>query len=179
MRVKHKNTIVFILGPLLFSGFMTPGAKAQQTSEPIKAVHLVGLDKVKDNAKGTLSVERGQLRFIRGKESSDVSIASILDVVSGADTQKAVGKAVGTMSMAAPYGGGRFLSLFRKKIDTLTIQYHDADGGLHGAIFTMAPGGAEPIKKLLVAPGAHVAKTEEPESAKTQSSNPTEKEQKQ
>jgi len=179
MRVKHKNTIVFILCPLLFSGFMTPGAKAQQTSEPIKAVHLVGLDKVKDNAKGTLSVEQGQLRFIRGKESSDVSIASILDVVSGADTQKAVGKAVGTMSMAAPYGGGRFLSLFRKKIDTLTVRYHDADGGLHGAIFTMAPGGADGIKKLLVAQGAHVSATQEPDSANIPSSNATEKEQKQ
>jgi len=177
--VKQKNIIIFALGALLFAGVMIPAANAQQTSEPVKAVHLVGLDKVKDNAKGMLSVEQGQLRFTRGKESSDVSVTSILDVVSGADTQKAVGKTVGTMSMAAPYGGGRFLSLFRKKIDTLTIQYHDADGGLHGAIFTMAPGGAEPIKKLLVAQGAHVAKTEEPDSAKTQSSNPTEKEQKQ
>ena len=177
--MKRKNTIIFALGPLLFAGLMIPAARAQQTPEPIKAVHLVGLDKVKDNAKGMLSVAQGQLRFTRGKESSDVSVASILDVVSGADTQKAVGKAVGTMSMAAPYGGGRFLSLFRKKIDTLTIQYHDADGGLHGAIFTMAPGGAEAIKKLLVEQGAHVSATQEPDSTKVPSSNPTEKEQKQ
>jgi len=44
------------------------------------------------------------------------------------------------MSMAAPYGGGRFLSLFRKKIDTLTVQYRDVNDGLHGAIFTTARG---------------------------------------
>jgi len=171
--------ITFVLEALLFAGLAIPAAKAQETPGPVKAVHLVGLEKVKDNAKGTLTVEQGQLRFTRGKESSDVSVTSILDVVSGTDTQKAVGKTVGTMSMAAPYGGGRFLSLFRKKIDTLTIQYHDADGGLRGAIFTMAPGGAEPIKKLLVAQGAHVAKTEEQDTAKVPSSNPAEKEQKQ
>jgi hypothetical protein len=59
------------------------------------------------------------------------------------------------MSMVAPYGGGRVLSLFRSKIDTLTVQYRDADGGLHGAIFTMPVGKAEAIKKELVAQGAH------------------------
>jgi len=30
--------------------------------------------------------------------------------------------------MFAPYGGGRFLSLFRSKVDTLSIQYRDAEG---------------------------------------------------
>ncbi len=30
---------------------------------------------------------------------------------------------MGTLSMFAPYGCGRFLSLFRSKLDTLTIQY--------------------------------------------------------
>ena len=58
---------------------------------------------------------------------------------------------------AAPYGGGRFLSLFRKKIDTLTIQYRDVDGGLHGAIFTMPVGNSELMKTALLAQGAHTA----------------------
>jgi hypothetical protein len=49
------------------------------------------------------------------------------------------------------------LSLFRAKLDTLTIQYRDADGGLHGAIFTMAVGKAEPLKKELVAQGARTS----------------------
>jgi hypothetical protein len=57
--------------------------------------------------------------------------------------------------MFAPYGGGRFLSLFRSKTDTLTIQYRDTDGGLHGAIFTMPVGKADPFKKALVSQGAH------------------------
>ena len=61
------------------------------------------------------------------------------------------------MLLAAPYGSGRFLSLFRTKLDTLTIKYRDADGGLHGAIFTMPVGKAEVIKKELLAQGAHTS----------------------
>lgn len=66
--------------------------------------------------------------------------------------------------MAAPYGGGRFLALFRTKIDTLTVQYRDADGGLHGAIFTMPAGTAETIKQELVAQGAHTSVQQGPDA---------------
>jgi len=122
---------------LLFSGLGISVCNAQEASEPVKAVQLIGLTGVKENAKGTLKVENGNLHFVRGKANTQVSATSIQDVVTGADSEKAVGKTIGMISMAAPYGGGRFLSLFRKKIDTLTIQYRDVDGGLHGAIFTM------------------------------------------
>jgi hypothetical protein len=57
--------------------------------------------------------------------------------------------------MFGPYGSGRFLSLFRSKLDTLTLQYRDPDGGLHGLIFTMSVGRAELLKRQLVAQGAH------------------------
>jgi len=37
---------------------------------------------------------------------------------------------------AAPFGGGRVVSLFaHKKYDTLSLEYVDTDGGIHGAIF--------------------------------------------
>jgi hypothetical protein len=59
--------------------------------------------------------------------------------------------------MFAPYGGGRFLSLFRSKIDTLTIEYRDADGALHGVIFTSPVGTAEVTKDELVGLGARTS----------------------
>ena len=120
----------------------------------------MGLAGVKDNAKGTLSVENGSLHFARGKASTDISTTSIQDVLTGSDSRKSVGKTVGLVSMAAPYGGGRFLSLFRSKIDTLTILYLDADESLHGVIFTMPAGSAETIKLQLVSHGAHTTSTE-------------------
>jgi hypothetical protein len=173
-----RSAMVLIGVASLFAGLVIPVANAQQASGPVKVVQLTGLVGVKDNAKGTLDVQNGQLHFVHGKASSDVSASSIQDVVTAADSQRAVGGMIGLMSMAAPYGGGRVLSLFRSKIDTLTVQYRDADGGLHGAIFTMPVGTAETIKKELVAQGAHTTAPGEstPAAAPSTSSN---KEQKQ
>lgn len=132
-------------------------APQQEPVKAVKAVHVTGLPAVKDSAKGSLSVENGNLHFVHGKATADVSSGTIQDVVTGSDSQRAVGKTIGTLSMAAPYGGGRFLSLFRSKIDTLTVEYRDANGGFHGVIFTMPVGTAEAIKKKLIAQGAHTS----------------------
>jgi len=134
-----------------------PAARSQGNPAPAKAVHLIGLAGVKDHAKGALRVENGQLHFIHGKTSSDINVTYIEDVVTGTDSAKAVGNTIGMVSMAAPYGGGRFLSLFRKKIDTLILKYRDASGSLHGVIFTMPAGSADGIKGELVSEGAHTS----------------------
>jgi hypothetical protein len=173
-----RSTMVVVGVASLFAGLVIPVGHAQQVSGPVKAVQLTGLAGVKDNAKGTLDVQNGKLHFVHSKASSDVSATSIQDVVTGADSQRAVGGTIGLMSMAAPYGGGRVLSLFRTKIDALTVQYRDADGGLHGAIFTMPVGTADVIKKELVAQGAHTTAPGEPTPAATPSTSPI-KEQKQ
>jgi hypothetical protein len=110
---------------------------------------------LKENAKGILIIEKGVLRFIHGKGTCEISTRSIQDVVTGADSQRAIGKTAGTISMLAPYGGGRFLSLFRKKIDRHTVEYRDADGAFRGVIFTMRSGQAETTKQELIAQGAH------------------------
>src|SRR5262249_57103176 len=93
------------------------------------------------------------------KAHADISTATVSEIVAGADSQRAVGGAIGTTSMAAPYGSGRFLSLFRKKVDTLCIQYRDGDGSLHGVLFTLPVGAAEGVKKKLVAQGADAGAT--------------------
>ncbi len=141
-----------LVAALLFAGLMISLANAEQAPRSVKAVQLMGLPGVKPNAKGTLNVKEGHLHYAKG--NADVSAASIQDGVAGGDSQVAVGNTIHMMSIAAPYGGGRFLSLFRKEIDTLTVQYRDGDGGLHGAIFTMPVGAADAIKKELVAQGS-------------------------
>ena len=145
--------------------------EAQQSPPVVKAVQLTGLPGVKENAKGKLSVENGNLHFKCGKTNSDVSASSIQDVITGSDSQRAVGKTLGMVSMAAPYGGGRVVSLFRKKIDTLTVEYRDADGALHGVIFTMPLGTADAIKKELIAQGAQT--TVGPEQARSVQASPS------
>src|SRR5258706_15011664 len=150
-----RRTAVLASVALLFVGIETSIGNAQETPAPVKAVQLIGLTGVKQNAKGTLKVESGNLQFVHGKTNADINAASIQDVVTGDDTQRSVGGTVGVMSMAAPYGGGRFLSLFREKNDTLIIQYRDMKDGLHRAIFTMPLGAPRALKTQPVSQGAH------------------------
>ena len=123
-----RRTAVLVIALLLFAELMISGGNAQQISGPVKADPLMSLTRVKQNAKGTRSVENGQMHFVYGKGSSDLKATSI-----------AADSTVHIISMAAPYGD-RFLGLFRKSIDALTVQYRGGDGGIHGAIFTMPVG---------------------------------------
>ena len=115
---------------------------------------VLGLEGLKHNATGTLAAENGSLVFTKGKKKVVVPAATIQEVMTGKDTERTVGGTVGTLTMFAPYGGGRFLSLFRTKIDTLSIEYLDASGGVHGAIFTLGQGNALGAKKALLSQGA-------------------------
>ena len=149
-----KVKVAAIATALLFCGPLFSVTHAQQQTDT-QAVQLIGLVDVKQNTKGRLTVVNGNLRFTHDKRTVDVSAASIEDVVTGKDSQRVVGGTFGTVaSLAAPFGSGSALPLLRKKVETLTIQYRDANGGLHGAIFTMPVGKAETIKKELIAQGA-------------------------
>ncbi len=168
----------FILWSLLLSlGTFVSVSPAQQpaatTPASIEAVQVIGLACVKQNTKGNLKVENGSLTFASPKNICAVSAASIQDIVTGADSQRVIGGTLGTISRLGPYGSGTALSLLRSKVDIITIQYRDADGGLHGAIFTMPVGAAELIKEALLAQGAH---TSIPSQAKATSYSPLQSE---
>src|SRR5271157_4157869 len=143
------------------------------TSASIEAVQVIGLAGIKQNTKGNLKAENGSLSFASSKITCDVSADSIQDVLTGADSQRVVGGTVGTLSRLAPYGGGTALSLLRSKVDIITIQYRDPNGGLHGAIFTMPVGKAESVKEALLAQGAHISI---PSQAKSNSYSPLQSE---
>lgn len=130
------------------------------TDAPVKIVVIKGLPGVKDNTKGTLIVGDGSMHFAHETVMTDLSAHAIEDVITGDDSQRVIRGTLGTLSWFAPYGAGRFLSLFRTKLDTVTIKFRDADGGLHGAIFTMPVGQAEVLKKDLLAQGARTTVTE-------------------
>lgn len=162
-----------LLGGFAVMATLTASAFAQQpakplTDAPVKVTVIKGLPNIKDNTQGSLIVGDGSLHFAHEAAMSDLSAHSIEDVITGDDSQRVIRGTLGTLSWFVPYGGGRFLSLFRTKLDTVTIKYRDSDGGLHGAIFTMPVGQAEVIKKELLAQGARTTVTEaETKSAAT------------
>ena len=146
-----------MIGLLSVLGSTALPSVAQQPAAGTKVEQITGLDGVKAKAKGSLTLENGNLQFTSSKAKANVPIDSIEDVVTGDDSQRVFRGTVGTLTMFAPYGSGRFLSLFRLKLDTLTIRYRDADRGLHGAIFTMPVGKADPLKKALLSQGARTS----------------------
>jgi hypothetical protein len=146
-----------ILSRMTVATQSNPAPESPQQQTPIKSAALVGLPGVKDNTEGTLAVEGDKLHFSWSKGASDIAAAVMDDVVTGDDSQRVIRGTLGTISRFGPYGSGTFLSLFRSKVDTLTIQYRDADGGLHGVVFTVPVGMAESLKKELIAQGARTS----------------------
>jgi len=137
---------------------------AQQSAAqppPPKIRHIIGLDNVKQNAKGQLTIQNGTMQFKAGKEEASVPTSSITDVFVGNETTQAggtAGKVVKTAAIAAPFGSGKALTLlFRTKVDVLTVVYRGSEGGVHGAILALPKGLAEPTRAQLVAAGAHAS----------------------
>ena len=163
-------TVLLIALTLLWCDPPIPGSHAQQAQTLTPAVQLIGIVGLKEKTKGSLTVVNGTLRFIHARGNAEVPAASIQDVVTGRDSQRVIGGTLGTLSqIAAPFGSGRILSLFRTKLDTLTIQYRDANGGLHGVIFTVPLGKAEMIKQELLVQGARTSIPTQAEPTKTPS----------
>ena len=139
------------------------GALAQSAAPPsnanapfsIRATHVLGLPNTKNNCNGTLSIQDNVLQFQpNGKPGVQVNIASVLNLSLGDESKQVGGLPMKIGKAAAPYGGGRVVSLFaHKKYDTLTLEYVDSDGGVHGAIFQVTKGQGELVRNELVARG--------------------------
>ena len=117
-----------------------------------KVVAVLGLENVRPNAKGVLTIRHGDVEFQSGAFSTQVHSASISEVSVDPSSRKLVGGKAGTVvKFAAPFGTGTLISLLREAIDIVAIKYSDADGGLHGAIFALPKGQATAVKEGLIA----------------------------
>jgi hypothetical protein len=162
------RALISLWALLLCSGI---GALAQSTTPTLKAnppfsiraTHLLGLPNTKSNCKGTLSTQDNVLRFQqKGKLAAQVDITSVRDVFLGEESMQIGGLPMKIGKTAAPYGGGRVVSLFaHKKYDTLTLEYVDSNGGVHGAIFQLEKGQGELVRNELVARGVSSSSGEE------------------
>ena len=132
-----------------------------QSPVPGSAIHVtqvLGFEGAKHNATGELKIQGGVMQFQHdGSTAAQVSISSIQDIFVEDEDKQVGGTAMTLGKTAAPYGGGRVVSLFaHKKYDFLTVEYLDNSGGFHGAIFQLEKGQGETFKKALVANGAHI-----------------------
>jgi len=138
-------------------------ALAQSSTSPVnanaplssRATHLLGLQNTKSNCNGLLSIEGNQLQFQQdGKPRVEVQISSIREVFLNEENKQVGGLPMTLGKAAAPYGAGRVVSLFaHKNYDILTLEYVDADGGVHGVIFQLSEGQGDLVRNELVARG--------------------------
>ena len=153
------------LGLLILLIGCSAAVLAQNASQPTTApfschaTHVLGFEGAKSNTSGTLSIQDKALQFQKnGKPAVQVKIASVQDVSLGEQSKQVGGLPMTLGKAAAPYGGGRVVSLFaHKKYDTITLEYVDTDGGFHGAMFQLNKGQAEILRNALVANGAHIS----------------------
>ena len=148
---------------LICCSLTAPAQKITQrgdTSAPFstRATHLLGFANARNNSTGTLSVQDDSLQFQQnGKPGARVNIALVRNVLLGTESNQVGGLPMTLGKTAAPFGGGRVVSLFaHKKYDTLTVEYVDADEGIHGAIFQLTKGQGELVKNNLIAQGATI-----------------------
>jgi len=171
---KHDPNACFLINRLLaytillvwFSTAMLaqdPSAQVSVAGVPgIRVTHVLGLEGASSNAKGNLTIQDKAMQFQKGGgATTQVSIDSIQDVFLGEQSKQFGGLPMTLGKAATPFGGGRVISLFsHKKYDTLTVEYLDVNGGLHGAIFQLNKGQGQVIKNELVAKGVHVTEVE-------------------
>lgn len=141
-------------------------ASAQNTasnhapSSEARVTHILGFEDAPKNSSGRLSIEGDDLQFQKGGDTPvRIKISSIRDFSTG-ETDKQVGGLPLTAAKAAvPFSGGRAVSLFsHKKYDTVSLEYLDAKGGLHGAVFQLTKG--QTLPEGLVAKGVRFAPSE-------------------
>lgn len=140
-------------------------SKSPDSTKPfsIRATHLLGFENAPRNANGTLSIQDDALQFQKaGKTAVQVKIASVQDISLGEQDRQVGGVPMTLSKTAAPFGGGRVVSLFaHKKYDTFAFEYVDGNGGVHGAIFELDKGQSDLLKNELIAKGAHVNQSSE------------------
>ena len=133
--------------------------EAQDAGSAIHVTHILGFEGARHNANGELKIQGDALQFQQsGKPAAQVGIHSIQNVAVGAEDRQVGGVPMMFGKSAVPFGGGRVVSLFsHKKYDSLTVEYLDSNGGLHGAIFRLSNGQGQKFKQDLVASGAHIS----------------------
>ncbi len=125
--------------------------------------HVLGFEAMSKNANGNLSIQGKSLRFQKSEgPGAQINVGAIQDAFVGEENKQVGGAPMTLGKMAVPFGGGRVVSLFsHKKYDTLTVEYFDPNGGLHGAIFQLNKGQGQALKNELVANGAHASNAED------------------
>lgn len=155
---------------LLFAAVIPLAQAADESSTVLRGTHIMGLEGARDNSTGNLTITGDTMQFQPGEGApTQIKLTSIRDIFVGEEDRQVGGVPMMMGKAAIPYSGGRVVSLFsHKKYDSLTVEYVDANGALHGAIFRIAKGSGSAYKQALMAKGAHATPAPQPSPSASQ-----------
>jgi hypothetical protein len=101
-----------------------------------KAEHVYGFPEIKPNKKGTLTLSADSLTFTGKSGNTSIPRSAVTAVSAGNERVEMWGMTGRIMRMTIPDGGGIAAAAFmHHRIDMLTVEFNDAHGGSHGAVF--------------------------------------------
>lgn len=113
---------LLLLISLFCASLYAQAADTTTAASGVRAMHVLGLEGVKRNHHGTLTVQPSGLSFDSKGARGVIAVASIQNVFTSQDSRQTGGKVLTVAKMGVPYGGGRVLSLFsHEKVDSLTL----------------------------------------------------------
>ena len=105
-------------------------------------IHVAGLDEVKANVSGDLTLSPAALTFSNKTVTTSIPRERIVNVFTGDQRTEPWGITGKIARKIIPYGGGAALAVAtNKKVDLLTVEYRDLNDAYHGVVFVL------PLKK--------------------------------
>jgi hypothetical protein len=113
----------------------------------VHATAILGLESIPNNSTGELSIQADTLLFKSDDgRAARISVHSIQNVFLSQEDKQVGGIPIAMGRAATPYSGGRVIALLtHKKYDFITLEYRDANGGLHGVICRLNKGRAQAL----------------------------------
>jgi hypothetical protein len=121
---------------------------ASATAVPVwmsnKAEHAYGFPDVKPNKKGVLTLSADALTFSGKSGTTSIPRTSVTAVSAGNQRIELWGLGGRILRMTIPDGGGlAAAAVMHHRVDMLTVEFRDGQGGDHGAVFFLPANEAE------------------------------------
>jgi hypothetical protein len=108
-------------------------------------IHVAGLEEVKANVSGDLTLSAAALTFSNRDVSTSIPRERIVNVFTGDQRTEPWGTTGKIARKVIPFGGGAALAVAtNKKVDLLTVEYRDIHDAYHGVVFVL------PVEKAAV-----------------------------
>jgi hypothetical protein len=121
-----------------------------QSSTLDNVTHIAGLQEIKPNVKGSLSLTPDEIVFSNASVRSSIPRDRISNVFVGDERTEPWGTTGKIVRKVIPYGGGSALgAVTNQKVDLLTVEFRDIHGGYHGVVFMVPTQKAAHIRDQL------------------------------